>query len=140
MDLVTVHCAEQFDIIEGGNGRNSGFSPTIWDAGNKNGYLRLRRRIIYTKCAMPLRIGPAFEVVNMSRDESSAVGKSYGREESAYIRHIIDNYNDLADWTVFPLAWRLRVDCVGLRIVHVDSPARSRELAYKESARRNIYT
>merc|ERR1719420_502021 len=37
----------------------------------------------------------------MSRDESSSVGHSYEREESAYIKYIVDHYDDLGDWTVF---------------------------------------
>ena len=101
IDFVAVHCAEQYDVNEGGNGIYTGFSPLVWDAGNYKSLLRFRRRIIYTKCAAPLRVGPAFEVVNMSQNESKSIGRSSLREESAYIKHIVDNYHDLADWTVF---------------------------------------
>ena len=100
MDLVMVHCNEEFDIVNGGNGLNQGFSPVLWDAGNRDGLLRLRRRIIYTKCRAPLRVGPAVKIVNMSY-ESYQIGASFEREESAYIKYIVDHYWDLADWTVF---------------------------------------
>ena len=86
--------------MNGGNGLNQGFSPVLWDAGNRDGLLRLRRRIIYTKCRAPLRVGPAVKIVNMSY-ESYQIGASFEREESAYIKYIVDHYWDLADWTVF---------------------------------------
>ena len=46
MDLVMVHCTEEFDIVEGGNGVSQGFSSVVWDAGLGNSFLRFRRRFI----------------------------------------------------------------------------------------------
>ena len=43
------------------------------------------------------------------------------------------------DYLVKDLAWTLRVDCLGLRVVCVDSPTHSREITNKESTRRTKY-
>ena len=82
MDIVLVHCKESYDLAEGGDGQGSGFSPVVWAAGSAENRLRVRRSIVYTKCATPLRVGPAFTVVNMS---TRTPGKSLEREESGYI-------------------------------------------------------
>ena len=103
MDLVLVHCSEKYFLQSGGDGRSRGFSPLVWDAGTagtRNSILRVRRSFVYTKCKEPLRVGPAFQVVDMSY-ESPRSGQSFEREESGYIKHILDHYDDLADWTVF---------------------------------------
>jgi hypothetical protein len=100
MDLVLVHCKEEYDLETGGNGRSRGFSPVVWDVGTNHSILRVHRSFIYTKCRSPPRVGPAFKTVNISY-ESPGIGKSFEREESGYIQFILDHYHDLADWTIF---------------------------------------
>ena len=102
MDIVLVHCAE-FGNLPGKYVKlRDKHSRVVEEAGRYNGTLRLRRSFIYSKCQTRAQVGPAFQHVDISENEmGKRPGESAFREESGYIKYIVDHYHDLASWTVF---------------------------------------
>jgi len=106
-DFITTHCKERYDELDSSwermrDGDRSGYSVTLAEAGKGNPALGFRRTLVYEKCQANAELGPGFTHVDARTTDAAALRRGWVTPyEATYVEHIVRNYHDLPDWTVF---------------------------------------
>ena len=123
-DLVLVHCKESYNHrnvnywhgepgdskkipltpVPKNHGERDGFSYVVEAASKDPKRLGFRRAFNYEKCGSQYNFGPNFTRVEGRHAETTTDFNHRGwvtPYELTYLQHILENYEDLPDWTVF---------------------------------------